>query len=180
MKCLLSLCLVVTALSASAGVRPPAVAGSFYPGDADELRSQVEALLEDARAGSEGSRARALVVPHAGYVFSGPTAALAFARLPSEGIRRVILLGPSHHVSFGGGALPAAGLTAFETPLGKMPLDLDAITKLRGHSHFSGPARAHDPEHSLEVELPFLQVVAPEAKLVPIAVGANTDDTGGS
>ena len=175
MKRLLSLCLVVTALGASAAVRPPAVAGSFYPGDADALRSQVEALLEDARAGSEGSPARALVVPHAGYTFSGPTAAIAFARLPKEGIRRVILLGPSHHVSFSGGALPALGLTAFETPLGKMPLDLDAIETLRGHRRFAGPTKAHGPEHSLEVELPFLQVLAPKAKLVPIAVGADTD-----
>jgi len=175
MKRLLSLCFVVAALVASAEVRPPAVAGSFYTNDAVELRSQVEELLDQARSRSEGPVARALVVPHAGYVFSGPTAALAFAMLPAEGIRRVILLGPSHHMSFGGGALPAVGVDAFETPLGRIPLDLDAIHSLRGHRHFSGPAEAHDSEHSLEVELPFLQVIAPKAKLIPIAVGASTD-----
>ena len=166
--------LCVTAV-AVADVRPPAVAGSLYTDDGDQLRSQVEALLEKARGSSESRTARALVVPHAGYVYSGATAAAAFARLPEEGIRRVILLGPSHHLSFGGGALPSSGLTAFSTPFGSVPLDLDALAILRGNPHFSGPARAHEPEHSLEVELPFIQVVAPKAMLVPIVVGTNTD-----
>ncbi len=114
-------------------------------------------------------------MPHAGYSFSGPTAAMAFARLPEEGIRRVILLGPSHHASFSGGALPAEGVTAFETPMGTMALDAKAVGMLRRHNGFSGPAGAHDPEHSLEVELPFIQVVAPDAKLVPILVGSESD-----
>lgn len=175
MKRLFHLCLAVAALNVSAEVRPPAVSGSFYPDDPGDLRSQVEALLDEARAEGAGPFARALVVPHAGYVFSGPTAAKAFAKLPVEGVRRVILLGPSHHVSFGGGALPAKELTAFETPLGRIPLDLEALATLRKHRYFDGPSKAHEPEHSLEVELPFLQVVAPEAKLIPIAVGSATD-----
>ena len=175
MKHLLLVSLLVVAASAAAEVRAPAVAGSFYTDDSEALRAQVESLLEDARQNSSGKPARALVVPHAGFSFSGPTAALAFARLPEEGIRRVILLGPSHHMRFSGGALPAEGVTAFETPLGTMTLDVEAITRLRRHTGFSGPAGAHDPEHSLEVELPFIQVVAPEAELVPIAVGSESD-----
>lgn len=175
MKHLLLVGLLVVAVAASAEVRPPAVAGSFYTADADALRAQVEMLLEDARKKPSGAPARALVVPHAGYSFSGPTAALAFARLPEQGVRRVILLGPSHHMRFSGGALPAEGVTAFETPLGKMTLDAKAIKILRGRGEFSGPADAHGPEHSLEVELPFIQVVASEAKLVPITVGPDSD-----
>jgi AmmeMemoRadiSam system protein B/AmmeMemoRadiSam system protein A len=175
MRHLLIAGLVSAAFGASAAVRPPAVAGSFYTGDPKTLRTQVVNMLGGAESDVPGPPARALVVPHAGYAFSGPTAALAFARLPDKGVRRVILLGPSHHFSYGGGALPEKGVTAFETPLGKLPLDLDALAKLRDHRDFKGPARAHGPEHSLEVELPFIQVATQEARLVPIAVGADTD-----
>lgn len=174
-RTLLLLCLMAVALQVPAEVRPPAVAGGFYPEKAGELRPLVEGMLDAARLEDVGQPARALVVPHAGFVYSGPTAAKAFAALPARGVRRVILLGPSHHESFSGGSLPAVTLTAFATPLGKMPLDLDALAKLRKHPLFSGPAGAHGPEHSLEVELPFLQVAAPEAKLVPIVVGGETD-----
>ncbi len=177
MKPVLLLCLACVAMNGWAADRPPAVAGSFYTDDAGELRSQIETLLEAARSGDEVRTVRALVVPHAGYVYSGPTAALAFATLPQEGVRRVILLGPSHHFSFAGGALPGEGITAFETPLGPMPLDVKAIARLRSQPQFGGPANAHNPEHSIEVELPFLKVVAPKARLVPIVVGANTDLT---
>lgn len=175
MRLTIFLCLVGVALSAAGDVRQPAVAGSFYTDDPGALRAQVESMLDEARSDTSGTNARAIVVPHAGYTYSGPTAAVAFARLPSEGVRRVVLLGPSHHYSFSGGALPDTGVTAFETPLGSMPLDVQALKVLRGEPHFGGPADAHKPEHSLEVELPFLQVVAPEAKLVPIVVGTNTD-----
>jgi AmmeMemoRadiSam system protein B/AmmeMemoRadiSam system protein A len=175
MKRLLWLIVTAAACSVAAEVRPPAVAGSFYPAEPGELRSEVERLLGEARSGDESRTARAVVVPHAGFVYSGPTAAVAFARLPAEGVRRVILLGPSHHFSFTGGALPAEGITAFETPLGRMAIDRDAVAVLRRQPGFAGPARAHGPEHSLEVEIPFLQVMAPEAELVPIAVGNATD-----
>jgi MEMO1 family protein len=177
MKPLVLVSLLLVAASAAAEIRPPAVAGSFYTNDADALRAEIKTLLQDAREASSGAPARALIVPHAGLVFSGPTAALAFARLPEKGVQRVILLGPSHSMNFSGGALPAVGVTAFETPLGKMPLDAKAIRRLRGQTGFSGPAGAHDVEHSLEVELPFIQIVAPEAKLVPIAVGSGSDLT---
>ena len=169
------LCLICIAASAAGDVRQPAMAGSFYPDDPDEVRAMVEEMVDRARSDVGGPPARAIVVPHAGYVFSGPTAATAFARLPTEGVQRVILLGPSHHFSFSGGALPGSQTTAFETPLGTVALDLQALEILRRAAHFGGPANAHGPEHSLEVELPFLQVVVPDAKLVPVVVGANTD-----
>jgi AmmeMemoRadiSam system protein B/AmmeMemoRadiSam system protein A len=157
----------------SAGERPPAVAGSFYPDDPDELRVAVQGMLE--RAGPAAAPAAALVVPHAGYVFSGEVAARGFAALRGARPKRVILLGPSHHRGFEGGALPAAGVTAFSTPLGPIPLDTDALARLRSSPELGGPPAAHDPEHCLEVELPFLAEVAPGAKLVPILLGVDTD-----
>ncbi|MCU0304292.1 MAG: AmmeMemoRadiSam system protein B [Thermoanaerobaculales bacterium] len=166
---------IAAAATGGATVRPPAVAGSFYPADRAELRATVDGMLEAARGDRPAPPARAIVVPHAGYVFSGPTAAAAFARLPAGSVRRVILLGPSHHAGFSGAALPAPEVTAFATPLGEVPVDDRAVANLRGNRLFEGPARAHDPEHALEVELPFLQVVAPGAVLVPVVVGSSTD-----
>jgi AmmeMemoRadiSam system protein B/AmmeMemoRadiSam system protein A len=172
-KVLLAIVVAAAAAIADAASRPPAVAGAFYTADPGVLRKQVQALL--ANAARPAKPARALVVPHAGYAYSGATAAEAFAHLDGSDIRRVILLGPSHHVGFGGGALPAPRITAFATPLGDVALDRDAMAVLRSQRDFGGPADAHDPEHSLEVELPFLQLVVPGAKIVPVLVGFNTD-----
>jgi AmmeMemoRadiSam system protein B/AmmeMemoRadiSam system protein A len=165
---------VVAAMSAtvSAAPRPPAVAGSFYTDDPKLLRFVVEQAL---KASPAERNARALVVPHAGYAFSGEVAGTAFATLDTEGLRRVILLGPSHHKAFLGGALPAAGVDSFSTPLGELSVDRSAVELLRKISDFNGPSNAHGPEHSLEVELPFLQVVAPNVVIVPILVGNGTD-----
>jgi AmmeMemoRadiSam system protein B/AmmeMemoRadiSam system protein A len=158
---------------ASASSRPPAVAGSFYPGDPDALRDQVGRLLSEADGAP--APARAVVVPHAGYVYSGETASRAFAALKGSTPRRIILLGPSHHAAFSGGALPDRSIEAFDTPLGGAAIDRDAVERLRADPDFQGPSRAHDPEHCLEVEVPFLQVVAPDAKIVPVLVGHDTD-----
>ena len=165
--------LLLGAVSAAAGSRPPAVAGSFYTDNPQALRQQVGDLL--AAAGEPSGAARAIVVPHAGYVYSGATAAQAFAALREAAPRRVILLGPSHHAAFAGGALPDRSVGAFATPLGEIAIDVETVARLRGNADFQGPPRAHDPEHCLEVELPFLQVVAPEARLVPVLVGEYTD-----
>ncbi len=164
--------LTVAAATAAAATRPPAVAGGFYTDDPVQLRAQVKQML-DPTPSRKG--ARALVVPHAGYAYSGAVAGRAFATLDGAAVRRVILLGPSHHRSFSGAALPARGIAAFSTPLGDVPLDMEALALLRGDPDFKGPAAAHDPEHSLEVELPFLQVVAPKAEIVPILVGQIDD-----
>lgn len=171
--------LVLAALVLSVGVawgsvRPPAVAGAFYPADAEVLRSQVEGFL--GRSGPVGEGAPlAVIVPHAGYPFSGETAGRAFAGLRGAPIQRVILLGPSHHLRFAGGALPDPEIVAFATPLGQAGLDLEALERLRRDPAFAGPATAHGPEHSLEVELPFLRLLAPDARLVPVLVGFETD-----
>ena len=163
--------LAVSAVS-NAATRPPAVAGSFYTDDPKHLRFVVEQALKASPATRD---ARALVVPHAGYAFSGDVAGKAFAALETKGLRRVILLGPSHHRAFSGGALPAKGVDGFETPLGEVRVDRAAVESLREKPNFDGPSSAHGPEHSLEVELPFLQVVAPEAEIIPILVGNETD-----
>ena len=165
--------LVVSGLAASGRTRPPAVAGAFYPSDPADLRAEVEGFLNGAAPVT--GPAIAVIAPHAGYVFSGATAGHAFAALRGVKASRVILLGPSHHAGFTGGALPDASVTAFATPLGEVPLDMEALARLRTDRLFGGPASAHGPEHSLEVELPFLQVEAPGARLVPVLVGAGTD-----
>jgi len=149
--------------------RQPAVAGSFYPAGPKELRAQVERLLHEARP--PALSAKALIAPHAGYIYSGPIAATAYATLaPRAGdIRRVVLLGPSHFVPFRGLALPDAD--AFATPLGRVELDRAALILLQGHPAVTVLDEAHAREHSLEVQVPFLQVALQEFTLVPLAVG---------
>jgi MEMO1 family protein len=145
-------------LAAMSQVRQPAVAGTFYPDDAGELRDLVSSLLEQARPAAS---AKAIVAPHAGYVYSGPIAASAFRSLPPHA-RRVVLLGPSHFAPLRGLAAPRA--ESFATPLGRIEIEVpEGIPRSDA---------VHAREHSLEVELPFLQVLLPEFTLVPIAVGA--------
>jgi AmmeMemoRadiSam system protein B/AmmeMemoRadiSam system protein A len=164
---------VLSAFAVEASVRSPAVAGAFYTDDAAALRLQVEQFLD--RAGPVVPGVRAAVAPHAGLMYSGQLAATALASVGASEPKTVILLGPSHYMGFEGGALPAPGVTAFATPLGKVPLDTDRLKILRKNPDFDGPHRAHDREHCLEVELPFLQIVAPEARVVPVLVGFDTD-----
>jgi AmmeMemoRadiSam system protein B len=119
---------------------------------------------------------KAVIVPHAGYIYSGPIAASAYARLAPDAsqIRRIVLLGPSHRVAFKGLAAPAASV--FDTPLGPVDIDQAAIATLRDLPFVHSSDAAHAAEHSLEVQLPFLRKVAPQARLVPLAVGDATAD----
>ena len=172
MRVILSLMIAFASAIAGATIRPAAVAGGFYSDDPERLRAEVERMLDVPEA-SVG--ARALVVPHAGHFYSGAVAGRAFAAIDAEGLRRVVLIGPSHHRSFTGAALPARGIQAFETPLGAVPVDVAAVESLRKNKDFAGPSAAHGPEHCLEVELPFLQVLAPDAAIVPILIGNGTD-----
>lgn len=155
-------------------VRPAAVAGFFYPGTASELEAMLTRLLAGVReAASAGGLPKALIVPHAGYIYSGPTAAIGYATLkPSSGasspIRRVILLGPSHRVAFAGAALPEA--ETFETPLGPVAIDIESLETARAYACLD--AAAHALEHSLEVQLPFLQAVLPGVPVLPVCVGS--------
>lgn len=157
-------------------IRPAAVAGMFYPDDPAELRHTVNALLANAAAGSPSRPPKALIVPHAGYVYSGAVAASAYAQLGAlrGRIRRVVLLGPAHRVWVRGLALPEAD--RFATPLGEVPLDREGMQRLNELPQVTRSAAAHQMEHSLEVQLPFLQQVLGDFQLLPLAVGEATAD----
>jgi len=152
--------------------RQPAVAGSFYPADKRLLRTSVDAMLHAAR--TDRRAPKALIVPHAGYIYSGPVAASGYACLQNREspVTRVVLLGPAHHVAFNG--LAASTASAFATPLGDVRLDQDAtgaLTVLPQVRYLDAP---HEPEHSLEVHLPFLQRILGDFSLVPLVVGEAT------
>jgi AmmeMemoRadiSam system protein B/AmmeMemoRadiSam system protein A len=154
--------------------RPPAVAGMFYPGDAATLRDELATCLSAAVVPAPTSAPgllKALIVPHAGYVYSGGTAGKGYALLApiAERIRRVVLLGPCHRVAVNGLAAPT--VQAFATPLGSIPLDRAALDSLRDLPQVIASDAAHAQEHSLEVQLPFLQTVLHDFMLVPLAVG---------
>jgi AmmeMemoRadiSam system protein B len=154
--------------SEPAKIRPPAVAGQFYPKDPQRLRATVAELLSGVGA---SAAAKALIAPHAGYVYSGPVAAHAFAglRAPAQSIARVVLIGPAHYVPFAGIAVPSAD--AFATPLGPVPLDRQVIAALDDLPVVVTADAPHAPEHALEVELPFLQTLLSDFMLVPLLVG---------
>jgi AmmeMemoRadiSam system protein B len=161
-------------------VRPPAVAGTFYPADPEELVAVVDSLLKGARLraseGSVGPAPVALVVPHAGYVYSGPVAASAYELLRARPVRRVAVLGPAHYVPLTGIAMPSGG--AFATALGEIPVETSTCAALADlHDCVAVDDDAHRPEHSIEVQLPFLQrVLADGWTFVPLAVGVTAPE----
>ena len=150
-------------------IRSPAVAGTFYPATTDKLRRMVDDFLSHVK--TEPTTIKALIAPHAGYIYSGPVAASAYARLASQAasIKRVVLVGPSHRVGFVGIAAPSASL--FETPLGRIKIDSNAIDHLLDLPWVTRSDHPHLQEHSLEVHLPFLQTIIHDFKLVPLLVG---------
>ncbi|WP_461481168.1 AmmeMemoRadiSam system protein B [Porticoccus sp.] len=155
-------------------IRQPAVAGSFYPDNPMLLQRQVDDLL--ASGDSAALRPKALIVPHAGYIYSGPIAASAYRLLSplAKQINRVVLLGPSHRVPLRGLAAPSDHL--FRTPLGDIVIDREGIDSLVQQSLVSIREDAHQWEHSLEVQLPFLQRTLENFQLLPLVVGdAGTD-----
>ena len=159
-------------------VRPPSAAGRFYPGGAAELRSLIQALLAGVPA-STAPAPKAIIAPHAGYIYSGPIAASAYAQfIPArELVRRVVVLGPSHYVAVNG--LAATSAEAFATPLGEVPVDVEAVRQISSLPQVSLLDEAHEREHSIEVQLPFLQTVLSAFALVPLAVGdASAEEVG--
>ena len=156
---------------ASASIRPPAVAGLFYPDDARVLRVQISGLMAAAPPPDLMLPPKALIVPHAGFIYSGPIAAAAYRLLTSlrAQITRVILIGPTHRMAVRGIALPAA--QAFATPLGTVPVSRIDWHTLQSNPHVLVDDAPHAREHSLEVQLPFLQTVLDGFELVPLLAG---------
>ncbi len=159
-------------------IRKAAVAGTFYPNDKKQLDQMVDVLLKNAI--SLDSNPKAIIAPHAGYIYSGKVAASAYEPLRSlkNKIKKIVLLGPSHHVSFDGLAIPQSDF--FETPIGKVTIDQEAIRLIQKLPQISVSDVAHVREHSLEVHLPFLQkIFGDKFLLTPIVVGhSNPDEVG--
>ncbi len=155
----------------STKIRPPAVAGKFYPADPYVLKKMLTEYLDAAHG--EHTLPKAIIVPHAGYIYSGPIAASAYKWLTESNaaqvVKRVILLGPSHYVPCPGLAAPDA--SAFDTPLGRVPIDQEAMAQISELSQVFSLDAAHTYEHSLEVHLPFLQIILDEFTIVPLAAG---------
>ena len=156
-------------------IREPAVAGMFYPGDAEELHGMIQGMLH-AVAPVDEPPPKAIIAPHAGYIYSGPVAASAYARLRQvrKHISRVVLLGPSHRVGFPG--LATSSADTFRTPLGDIPVDTEAVARVAALPQVRTLDQAHQLEHSLEVHLPFLQECLEHFSLVPLVVGDASAD----
>ena len=151
-------------------IREPAVAGMFYPADENQLKSDIQQYLDQANS-SQNIFPKAIVVPHAGYIYSGPVAASAYKLIIpfKHQINRVVLLGPSHRVGFSGLAVPESD--TFSTPLGNIPVDQQGIQQLSDLAQVIVSDQAHRDEHSLEVQLPFLQEILDDFTLIPLVVG---------
>lgn len=161
--------------SRNASARAPAVAGMFYPDDPEKLRAMVSLLLSRATVPNrEHMATKALIAPHAGYIYSGSVAACAYKIIQSrsEAIRRVVLVGPSHRVYFQGIALPQT--RAFASPLGEVRVDEELAGELLSRGDVLASDTPHAPEHSLEVHVPFLQQVLRDFTLLPLVVGVAT------
>lgn len=157
-------------------IRQPVVAGSFYPADPAELETIINGYLDEVSDQRPETPPKALIVPHAGYVYSGPIAASAYAALRNlrSTVERVVLLGPSHRFPLRG--LAASEADAFLTPLGMVPVDREALQPILHLAQVRILEGAHASEHSLEVQLPFLQRVLGRFSLVPLSVGDATSE----
>lgn len=151
-------------------IKTPAVAGIFYPADPELLHQDIQYFLTHAHR-SKSSHPKALIVPHAGYVYSGPIAGSAYTCLEvcKDEISRVIILGPAHRAAFRGIAYSSA--THFQTPLGLVPVNLSALSQITDLPMVTENSEAFQEEHSLEVQLPFLQEILNDFSIVPLLVG---------
>ncbi len=156
-------------------IRTPAVAGLFYPEHPDELQTMMRKFLNETKVSREPVP-KAIIAPHAGYIYSGPIAASVYARLAPAHlmITKVVLLGPSHRIPLKGVAVTQ--MTNFATPLGLIPIDTQAINEITSLPQVSVREEAHVSEHSLEVQLPFLQEVLDDFTLIPLVVGEATPE----
>jgi len=153
-----------------ANIRNAILAGSWYPGNKDALTKRIEGYLSKVKAGSIEGELKAIIVPHAGYMYSGQVAAHAYRLLQDRDFKRVIMIGPSHRVGFRGASVNMQ--SGYKTPLGIIPVDRDLGKRiLNGDDFLQGVPRAHASEHSLEIQLPFLQTVLKDFQIVPILMG---------
>jgi len=162
--------------SCTGAVKEPAVAGSFYPADRKELKDMVDGFLAKAEAGPDAGKLIALIAPHAGYQYSGAVAAHSYGRLRGKDIRTVVIIGPSHHATFRGASVYTKG--SFRTPLGDIRINEKIASSLldeKADVRFS-PA-VYEKEHSIEVQLPFLQEVLKDFTIVPVLIGSPTRET---
>jgi len=151
--------------------RAPAFAGTFYSDKPQELAAAVRSYVSEAELPASGKMPKAVIAPHAGYIYSGPVAGTAYASLLARGkdVERVILIGPSHRLAFSGVASSGAGV--FDTPVGPVGVDREAIAVALKENLVREFDPAHEQEHSLEVQLPFLRHVCPAARVVPLLAG---------
>lgn len=156
-------------------IRPPAVAGIFYPASGTELKTNVQSFLASVPERANTVNPKVLIVPHAGYIYSGPVAASAYKLIlqRNELVKRVVILGPSHRVFLQGAALPSASI--FATPLGEISVDKYAAKELLKLPFVCISEEAHAMEHALEVQLPFLQIcIGNDFEILPLVVGECT------
>jgi AmmeMemoRadiSam system protein B/AmmeMemoRadiSam system protein A len=179
LRVLVLVALLAPAAAFGQGVRPAAFAGQFYPADAARLASEIDGYLAAAEAAAPAAplagRIAGLIAPHAGYVYSGKTAAAAYALLRGQAIDTVVIIGPSHRVAFEGVSIWPDG--GFETPLGVARVDADLAREIAKFSGFRFRRDAFAEEHSVEVQVPFVQRVLPGAAIVPIVMGEQTRTT---
>ena len=149
-------------------IRPAAVSGSFYPSTPAELTTMIEDFLSKVQVDETIANPRIIIVPHAGYQYSGAVAAKAFKQLINKDITRAVIIGPSHHFPLAGLVLAKADI--WQTPLGEVKVSL--LNKdLARQPNFKIDDKVHEPEHALEMQLPWLQIVLPQAEIIPIIVG---------
>lgn len=164
--------LFIGCLSVSPKIRRPVVAGQWYPADAQALSQQIETLLEKAEGEAASDHIQGLVVPHAAYIYSGRVAAEAYKLIQGQEYDSVVIIGPSHQYGFEGVSIYPQG--AYRTPLGDVPVDEQLASRLSRVSGFDYIPRAHEKEHSVEAQVPFIQKTLPQAKIVPVVMGFQT------
>lgn len=151
-------------------IRKPVVSGMFYPDNPSLLRKQIEQYLDDVELGQDFEDILGVISPHAGYIYSGRCAAYSFKALSQAKFDLGVILAPSHHSA--GYRFSVGDFDAYETPLGAIPVDKEMTRQLMQFDHFEFHPEAHEREHSLEVQLPFLQVIRPDVRIVPLIVSS--------
>jgi len=156
-------------------IRAPVWAGKFYQAQSDILSSQLDTLLEQAKKIAPPGQIVAIIVPHAGYMYSGHVAAAAYSLIQGQDYKTVVVIGPSHYYGFKGCSIYLRG--GYKTPLGIAAVDEELAIKIAKASGFTYIPKAHQQEHSIEVQIPFIQKILPQAKIVPIVMGYQTEKT---